>query len=121
LLYNYGINKLNRDTPACLGLDLDLSLAVLGEHLTTDTTGKLAVEDQVVILQILILGSTCIEANLRQAIAGHASLAVSHRSPASTTNLGGGTGHTAEMATFICQRISHCNSFSCHFIILNYK
>jgi hypothetical protein len=107
LLYNYGINKLNTDTLACLGLDL--SLAVLGEHLTTDTTGKLAVEDQVVILQILILGITCIEANLRQAIAGHASLAVSHGSPASTTNLGGGTGHTAEMATLANKRTNTRN------------
>jgi hypothetical protein len=100
LLYNYGINKLNTDKATCLGLDL--SLAVLGEILTTNTTSKLAVEDKVIILQVLILGSACIEANLRQAIAGHTSLAVSHGSPASTTNLGGGTGHTAEMAPLVC-------------------
>jgi len=117
LLYNYGINKLNTYKSTCLAL----SLAVLGKILTTNTTSKLAVEDQVVILQILILGFACIEANLRQAIAGHTSLAVSHGSPASTTNLGGGTGHTSEMAALARQRSFHCNSFSCHFVILNYK
>ena len=82
----------------CLGL----RLAVLGENLTTDTTSKFAVEDKVIILQILILLSACREANIRQAIAGDASLAVGHGSPAAATNLGGGTGHTAEMAALVC-------------------
>jgi hypothetical protein len=102
LLYNYGINKLNTDKAACLGLDL--RLAVLGENLTTDTTSKFAVKDKVIILQILILLSACREANLRQAIAGHASLAVGYRSPTATTNLGGGTGHTSEMAALARER-----------------
>jgi hypothetical protein len=53
-----------------------LCLAVLGERLATDTTSQLAVEDKVIILQILILCFTSIEANLRQAIAGHTVLAV---------------------------------------------
>ena len=81
-----------------------LSSTVLIERLTTNTTGKLAVEDKVIILQILILSSACIKANLRQAVAGQASLAVSYRSCTSTTDLGGGTGHTAEMAALACQR-----------------
>ena len=53
-----------------------LRLAVLGEGLTTNTTSKLAVEDKVIILQILILLRACRKANLRQAIAGHSSLAI---------------------------------------------
>jgi hypothetical protein len=72
LLYNYGINKLNTYKSTCLAL----SLAVLGEGLPTDTTGKLAVEDKVIVLQILILLSACRETNLRQAVAGHTVLAV---------------------------------------------
>jgi hypothetical protein len=102
----------------------DLCLAVLSEGLTTNTTSKLAVEDQVIVLQILILGRACIKANLRQAITGHASLAVSHGSPSSTTNLGGGTGHTTEMATFARERTNSrnlCASTQHHFKILNYK
>ena len=87
-----------------------LCLAVLGEGLTTNTTSKLAVEDKVLILQILILGLACIKANLRQAIAGKASLAVSHGRPSATTNLGGGTGHTAEMAAFARERTNSRNS-----------
>jgi hypothetical protein len=58
-----------------------LSLTVLGEGLTTNTASKLAVEDKVLILQILILGRACIKTNLRQAIAAKASLAISHGSP----------------------------------------
>jgi hypothetical protein len=81
-----------------------LSLAVLVEWLTTNTTSKLAVEDKVLILQILILGRAWSEANLRQAIAGHSTLAVSHGSPSATTDLGRGTGHTAEMATLARER-----------------
>ena len=86
-----------------------LSLAVLSEGLTTDTTSKLAVEDQVIVLQILILGRACIEANLRQAVACHTTLAISHGSPTATTNLGGGTGHTAEMATLARERTKSRN------------
>jgi hypothetical protein len=99
LLYNYGINKIDTDDTIFLGL----RLAVLGEYLTTRSTSKLAVEDKVIILQILILLSACREANLRQAIACHASLAVGHGSPTATTDLGGGTGHTAEMASLVRQ------------------
>jgi len=105
LLYNYGINKINTDDVACLGL----RLAVLGKNLTTDTTSKLAVEDKVIILQILVLLIACREANLRQAIASHASLAVGHGSPAAATNLGGGTGHTAEMASLARERTNTGN------------
>jgi len=86
-----------------------LSLAVLGEGLTTNTTSKLAVENKVLILQILILGIAISEANLRQAIAGHSSLAVSHGSPSATTDLGRGTGHTAEMAALARQRTNSRN------------
>jgi hypothetical protein len=53
-----------------------LSSAVLGERLATDTTSKLAVEEKVIILQILILLRACRKANLRQAIAGQSSLAI---------------------------------------------
>jgi len=45
LMINYQANNLR-----CL------SCTVLIERLTTDTTGKLAVEDKVLIFQILILG-----------------------------------------------------------------
>jgi hypothetical protein len=90
----------------------DLCLAVLSEGLTTNTTSKLAVEDQVIVLQILILGRTCIKTNLRQAVACHTILAVSDRSPSATANLGGGTGHTAEMAAFACQRTNTGNSLA---------
>jgi hypothetical protein len=58
MLYNYRINKLNPIEMKCL------RLAVLCERLATDTTGQLAVEDKVIILQILILCFTSIEANL---------------------------------------------------------
>ena len=81
-----------------------LRLAVLGEGLTTNTTSKLAVEDKIIILQILILLCACLEANLRQSVAGHTTLAVSHGRPGATTNLGGRTGHTAKMATLACER-----------------
>ena len=92
------------------GLDLDLGRStVLIERLPTHTTSKLAVEDEVLILQILILGLACIEANLRQAVAGKASLAISHGSPTAATNLGGGTGHTAEMATLARERTKSRN------------
>jgi hypothetical protein len=70
MLYNYRINKLNPIEMKCL------RLAVLGERLATDTTSQLAVEDKVIILQILILFFTSSEANLRQAVAGHTVLAV---------------------------------------------
>jgi len=90
----------------------DLRLAVLGEGLTTDTTSKLAVEDQVIVPQILILLCACLETNLRQAVACHTTLAVSDRSPSAATNLGGGTGHTAEVATLACQRTNTRNSLA---------
>jgi hypothetical protein len=90
----------------------DLCLAVLSEGLTTNTTSKLAVEDQVIVLQILILGLACIEANLRQAVACHTTLAISHGSPSAAANLGGGTGHTAEMAALACQRTNTGNSLA---------
>jgi hypothetical protein len=99
LLYNYRINKIN--LIAMTRTREYLRLAVLGEGLTTNTTSKLAVEDKVIILQILILLCACREANLRQAVAGHTTLAVSHRRPSATANLGGRTGHTAEVATFV--------------------
>ena len=86
-----------------------LSLAVLREWLAADTTGKFAVEDKVLLLQIRILLRACIKANLRQAIARHTSLAVSHGRPSATTNLGGGTGHTAKMATLACERTNSRN------------
>ena len=92
------------------GLDLGLGRStVLGERLPAHTTRKLAVEDQVIILQILILLCACLEANLCQAIACHTSLAVSHRGPGATTHLGGGTGHTAEMAAFARERTNSRN------------
>ena len=87
-----------------------LSLAVLREGLAADTTSKLAVEDKVLLLQIRILFGACIKTNLRQAIAGKASLAVSHGRPSATTNLGGGTGHTAKMASFARERTNSRNS-----------
>ena len=86
-----------------------LRLAVLGEDLTTNTTSKLAVEDKIIILQILILLCACLEANLRQAVAGHTTLAVSHGRPGATANLGGRTGHTTEVATFVHQRTNTRN------------
>jgi hypothetical protein len=43
----------------------ELCLAVLSEGLTTDTTSKLAVEDQVIVLQILILLCACLKTDLR--------------------------------------------------------
>jgi uncharacterized protein (DUF1501 family) len=81
-----------------------LCLAVLGEGLTTHTTRQLAVEDYVVILQVLILLLARIKTNLGKAIASHTALPIGHGSPRSTTNLGGGTGHTTEMTTFACKR-----------------
>lgn len=86
-----------------------LRLAVLGEGLTTNTTSKLAVEDKVSILQILVLFCACREANIRQAVAGHTTLAVSDRGPSAAANLGGRTGHTAEMASFVHQRTNTRN------------
>jgi|LakMenE01Jun11ns_1017448.scaffolds.fasta_scaffold6658839_1 hypothetical protein len=53
-----------------------LSSAVLGERLATDTTSKFAIEEKVIILQILILIRACRKANLCQAVAGHPSLAI---------------------------------------------
>jgi hypothetical protein len=92
------------------GIDLDLGRStVLDEWLSAHTTSKLAVEDKVIILQILILFGARCEANLRQAVACHTSLAVCHRGPCATTHLGGGTGHTAEMTTFACQRTNTGN------------
>jgi len=90
----------------------DLCLAVLGEGLTTNTTSKLAVEDQVIVLQILILLRTCLKTNLRQAVACHTTLAISDRGPSSTANLGGRTGHTAKMAPFVCKRTNTRNSLA---------
>jgi hypothetical protein len=83
MLYNYRINKLNPIEMKCL------RLAVLGERLATDTTGQLAVEDKVILFQILILCFTSIEAYLRQAVAGHTVLAVCDRRPSATGDLGG--------------------------------
>jgi hypothetical protein len=37
-------------------------------------------------------------------------LAVSHGRPSATTNLGGGTGHTAKMASFARERTNSRNS-----------
>jgi len=62
---------------ACVAWRADLRLAILSEGLTTDTTSKLAVEDQVIVLQILILLLACLKTNLRQAVACHTTLAVS--------------------------------------------
>jgi len=81
-----------------------LCLAVLGEGLTTHTTGQLAVEDKILLLQILILLRARIKTNLRQAVACQTSLAIRHGSPGATADLGGRTGHTAEMAALACQR-----------------
>jgi len=94
------------------GVRADLRLAILSEGLTTDTTSKLAVEDQVIVLQILILLLACLKTNLRQAVACHTTLAVSDRSPSAAANLGGGTGHTAEMAALACQRTNTRNSLA---------
>jgi len=97
---------------ACVAWRADLRLAILSEGLTTDTTSKLAVEDQVFVLQILILLRACLKTNLRQAVARDTTLAVSDRGPSAAANLGSGTGHTAEMAALVCQRTNTRNSLA---------
>jgi len=86
-----------------------LCLAVLGEWLTTNTTSKLAVEDKVLILQILILCAATLMTNLSETVTCHSVLAVGNGSPRATTHLGSGTGHTAEMAATARQRTDSGN------------